>query len=81
MDNLNTWVDISDGLEISQFYRLGRSQSNADRLVAGAQDNGTEMLTNGVWDAIRGADGMECIVSVTDPAEPSQPERRSVWVI
>ena len=26
------------------------------RVVAGAQDNGTEMTTNGVWDAIRGAD-------------------------
>ena len=23
MDNLNTWVDISDGLAISQFYNLG----------------------------------------------------------
>jgi photosystem II stability/assembly factor-like uncharacterized protein len=66
MDNLNEWVDISDGLEISQFYRLGRSQSNPDRLVAGAQDNGTEMLTNGVWDAIRGSDGMECAIDFFD---------------
>ncbi len=66
MDNLNKWVDISDGLEISQFYRLGRSRSNADRIVAGAQDNGTEMLTNGVWDAIRGADGMECAIDPYD---------------
>ena len=62
MENLNTWVDLSDGLEISQFYNIGLSKSNPNRLVAGAQDNGTEMLTNSTWDAIRGADGMECAI-------------------
>ncbi len=66
MDNLNKWVDISDGLEISQFYRLGVSQSNPNRVVAGAQDNGTEMLTNSTWDAIMGGDGMECMIDHYD---------------
>jgi len=60
MENLSKWVDKSDGLEISQFYNLGLSKSNPSRLVAGAQDNGTEMLTNSYWDAILGGDGMEC---------------------
>jgi photosystem II stability/assembly factor-like uncharacterized protein len=62
LDNLNKWVDISDGLEISQFYRLGLSKTNTNRLVAGAQDNGTEMLSNNTWDAIMGGDGMECMI-------------------
>jgi len=66
MENLNKWVDISDGLEISQFYNLGLSQSNQNRLVAGAQDNGTEMLTNSTWDAIMGGDGMECKIDHYD---------------
>ena len=66
MENLNTWVDISDGLEISQFYNLGLSQSNPNRIVAGAQDNGTEMLTNSTWDAIMGGDGMECKIDRYD---------------
>jgi len=66
MENLNKWVDISDGLEISQFYNLGLSQSNPNRLVAGAQDNGTEMLTNNTWDAIMGGDGMECKIDYYD---------------
>ncbi len=66
MDNLNMWVDISDGLEISQFYNLGLSKSNPNRLVAGAQDNGTEMLTNNTWDAIMGGDGMECAIDEYD---------------
>jgi photosystem II stability/assembly factor-like uncharacterized protein len=66
METLNKWVDISDGLEISQFYNLGLSKSNANRLVAGAQDNGTEMLTNTTWDAIRGSDGLECAIDHYD---------------
>ncbi len=66
MASLNKWVDISDGLEISQFYNLGLSRSNPNKLVAGAQDNGTEMLTNATWDAIRGADGMECAIDHYD---------------
>jgi photosystem II stability/assembly factor-like uncharacterized protein len=66
MESLNKWVDISDGLEISQFYNLGLSQSNENRLVAGAQDNGTEMLTNTTWDAIMGGDGMECAIDQYD---------------
>ena len=66
MENLDNWVDISDGLEISQFYRLGLSKSNTEKLVAGAQDNGTEMLTNDVWTAIRGSDGMECAIDPYD---------------
>ena len=66
VDNLNTWIDLSDGLEISQFYKLGLSKSNPNRIVAGAQDNGTEMLTNNTWDAIRGADGMECAIDDYD---------------
>lgn len=66
MENLNKWVDISDGLEISQFYNLGLSQSNPNKLVAGAQDNGTEMLTNSTWDAIMGGDGMACKIDHYD---------------
>lgn len=62
MSSLNKFVDISDGLAISQFYKLGISVSNSNRIIAGAQDNGTEMITNGVWDAVRGSDGMECII-------------------
>ena len=66
IENLNKWVDISDGLAISQFYNIGLSKSNSNRLVAGAQDNGTEMLTNSTWDAILGGDGMECAIDHYD---------------
>ncbi|MAR40006.1 MAG: hypothetical protein CMD22_04980 [Flavobacteriales bacterium] len=59
---LNTWLDISDGLEISQFYKIGLSKIDDYTLVVGAQDNGTERLSGATWDAIRGSDGMECII-------------------
>mgnify|MGYP000045250936 FL=1 len=65
-NQLNTWIDISDGLEISQFYKLGLSKNNDYKLVVGAQDNGTERLTGTTWDAIRGSDGMECIIDEYD---------------
>lgn len=61
-NTLNTWLDISDGLEISQFYKIGLSKIDDYTLVVGAQDNGTERLSGTTWDAIRGADGMECII-------------------
>ena len=61
-NTLNTWIDISDGLEISQFYKLGLSSISDYTLVVGAQDNGTERLTGTTWESIRGADGMECII-------------------
>ena len=66
MDNLNSWIDISDGLGISQFYRIGLSNTLDGRVVAGAQDNGTEMVTNSYWEAIRGSDGMECAIDIYD---------------
>ena len=65
-DLLNTWLDISDGLEISQFYKLGLSTNSNYILVAGAQDNGTERLDGSTWQAIRGSDGMECIIDHYD---------------
>lgn len=57
------WTDISDGLQITQFYRLGVAQTDSSIIIGGSQDNGT-LLMNGAhqWDAVRGGDGMECIV-------------------
>ena len=68
-NNGNDWNDISDGLQISQFYRIGVSQTNPYLVIAGAQDNGTElMISNNYWQAVRGGDGMECIIDYTNPS-------------
>ena len=36
-----SWAKISGGMAITSFYRLSSSRNSKDRLVAGAQDNGT----------------------------------------
>ena len=36
-NTLNTWIDISDGLEISQFYKLGLSSISDYTLVVGTK--------------------------------------------
>ena len=65
-NNGSTWTDISDGLHITQFYSLGVSQTVQDRVITGAQDNGTFLKTNLNWDAVIGGDGMECIIDYTN---------------
>ena len=65
-DNGVDWTDISDGLHITQFYSLGVSQTIQDKVITGAQDNGTFLKTNSNWDAVIGGDGMECIIDYTN---------------
>ncbi|MBK5283875.1 MAG: hypothetical protein JJE25_00600, partial [Bacteroidia bacterium] len=58
----NTWTDLSKGLQITQFYRLGGTAQNANLMAAGAQDNGCIKMVNNVWTHIQGADGFECVI-------------------
>ncbi len=60
------WVDLSDGLVITQYYRLGSSALNAGLVLTGSQDNGTHRLNAGVWDHVFGGDGMECLIDHTN---------------
>lgn len=63
----STWTDITDGMSITQFYRIGVSQSESNVVIGGAQDNGTSMLKNGKWTHVYSGDGMECAVDPKDP--------------
>ena len=65
-DDGNNWTDISDGLQITQFYRLGVSQTVQDLVIGGTQDNGTFLKNNANFDAVIGGDGMECIIDYTN---------------
>ncbi|MBK8550554.1 MAG: hypothetical protein IPL53_05610 [Ignavibacteria bacterium] len=55
------YTDLSNGLVISQLYRIGVSQTNSSTVMTGLQDNGSKIFT-GVWSDVKGGDGMECIV-------------------
>ncbi|MDC3030065.1 PKD domain-containing protein, partial [Flavobacteriales bacterium] len=68
-DNGESWTDISDDLQITQFYKIGISQTNYGLLLGGTQDNGTlRCNSENDWDAVRGGDGMECAVDPTNPS-------------
>lgn len=61
----SSYTDISDGLEIAQLYRLGTSQTQADLVISGWQDNGTNLKNGNTWTRPIGGDGMECIIDYT----------------
>lgn len=67
-DQADNWTDLSDGLQITQFYRLGLSNADPNVIAAGSQDNGSWALGSGTWLHTFGADGMEAAV---DPVEPN----------
>jgi len=61
-DHGNSWVDLSTGLGIAQFYRMGSCESEPYTIAAGAQDIGSNIMKNGQWTHVYGADGMETII-------------------
>ena len=65
-DQGDTWTDLSNGLDIKQYYRLACSYQNPGTIYAGAQDNGTDRLMGGNSYQVNGADGEECLVDYGD---------------
>jgi len=60
------WSDLSSNLAIAQQYRISISTSNANIVLAGHQDNGTNLSTNGTaWAQKVGGDGMDCYIDRT----------------
>ena len=67
-NNGTAWTDISSNLSIAQLYKLGMSATNANLVVSGWQDNGTNRWNGTSWSRIYGGDGMECFI---DPSNNS----------
>jgi PKD repeat protein len=65
-NNGTSWSDISANMQIAQIYRLGMSTSNANLLLTGHQDNGTNRLNGTSWSEVLGGDGMECFIDRTN---------------
>lgn len=66
-NNLTTWTDLSEGLHITQFYRIGGTPQNANQILAGAQDNDVAHFKNGQWfNRNNNSDGMECAFDYTN---------------
>jgi len=57
-----SWTDLSDGLGITQLWRMDVSSTETGYLVIGTQDNGSHILKNGKWFHVNGGDGMVPII-------------------
>lgn len=55
-DTGRTWKTITDGLTASEFYRMGQSKINREKLLGGLQDNGLNYYKDGIFYTIRGGD-------------------------
>ena len=65
--NSTYYTDLTPGLGIRQFYRIGTSQTNPVIVSGGAQDNGTSVYrADKTWVDWLGADGMESFVDHSD---------------
>lgn len=60
------WIDLSNGLVISQVYRIGVSQTNSNLIMTGLQDNGSKLYNSGTWTDVYGEDGLECIIDFSN---------------
>lgn len=67
-DNGDNWNNLSDGLQISQFYQMASTEANSEILMGGTQDNGCFYRdATGNWDHILGGDGMNVVIDRTNP--------------
>ena len=60
------FLDKTNGLMISQMYRMGATHLSYGENIAGLQDNGTKNLSGGNWSDVKGGDGMDCLIDYTD---------------
>ena len=64
--NSTYYTDLTPGLGIRQFYRIGTSQTNPVIVSGGAQDNGTSVYrADKTWVDWLGADGIESFVDLS----------------
>lgn len=64
------WDYKSDGMGITQCYKISTSQTTLDFFLLGSQDNGSMLKKkNGDWDDVLGGDGMYCLIDPTNDAK------------
>lgn len=57
---------LSEGMSITQFYKMSQGTDDPYLLLAGSQDNGTMRLRNGQWTIVFGGDGMQTLIHPED---------------
>jgi len=60
----DVWTDLSNGLIITEFYKIAHSSQDSVFIIGGTQDNGgRKRISSTSWDATNGGDGMEVAVN------------------
>ncbi len=65
-DQGTSWSDKTNGMAISQMYKMGSSSTEKDEVVTGLQDNGSKLHTATGWQVVNGGDGTECMIDPVD---------------
>jgi hypothetical protein len=68
-DDGMTWDTMYGNLNIRQFYDLDVSAQSSKKIISGAQDNGTDVLSGVKWKNEIGGDGMKCAISPFDSSK------------
>ena len=62
----SSWQSIAGDLSIHQIYRIGSSKTIPNKVMVGAQDNGSTAYLGSYWKKVYGGDGMDCLVDHTN---------------
>ncbi|MFK5855802.1 MAG: PKD domain-containing protein [Bacteroidota bacterium] len=65
-DGGSSWTHLTNGMTISQMYRLGVAQTTSADVITGLQDNGTKAMLTSTWNDVIGGDGMECLIDYSN---------------
>ncbi|MGC6428935.1 MAG: T9SS type A sorting domain-containing protein [Flavobacteriales bacterium] len=68
-DNALSFTDLSQKLQIGQFYKISSNQTNPYVVSGGLQDNGGFYYNGQDWTVWHGADGMESIINPYNSSE------------
>lgn len=61
-DNANSFKDLTENLNISQYYRISVAKNTSANIAGGLQDNGGFGYSNNTWHNYHGGDGMDNVV-------------------
>jgi photosystem II stability/assembly factor-like uncharacterized protein len=59
----SVWQNLSNGMQVTSYYRISSSNTLDGRIIAGAQDNATSYYDGTSWRAIFGGDGMDNLLN------------------
>jgi photosystem II stability/assembly factor-like uncharacterized protein len=58
----NSFTDLTENLNISQYYKIATAKNSSSHVVGGLQDNGGFAFSNNIWHNYHGGDGMDCAI-------------------